>query len=432
MGDSAVLRILGCLAFGLCLFLSAGCGGSESRVTLRVANWGGAGDDSELSKEMKIIYQEFEQQNPGIKVQIEGIPGSQEYVNKMLLSFVSKTEPDVMQLDASSAAVFIENDLLEDVTSLADADPNFSWDDYWPELIKTTSRGAARYSVPLDFTPMAIYCNAKLFREAGVPLPQNGWRFDEFRRAAKKLTKKDQFGFAFSNWMPAWILFLWNSGGDVLDEKTGRASGVFDTDRNAEMISDLKNMIEVDKSAPSLSAAAALGVDLFANGQAAMMISGHWSLVGLKESDKVKFEDLHIVSIPTHYRRDLGGFLPPQTVLYQSSLAISKGSRNKEAAWKFVTYMTSASVQRRIHRTGLAVCGRKDVAAKLADSPQTKAFLELIPLGKSPWGSRIVGYDYVETEGTKMMEGVLQAGIEPKEALSQAAKRIDRYFDEAR
>lgn len=431
MGDNAVFRMVWLCCLCLLVF-AAGCTVGDDRVTLRVANWGGAGDDSELSREMKLIYQEFEQQHPDIRVQIEGIPGSQEYVNKMLLSFVSKTEPDVMQLDASSAAVFIENDLLEDVTSLAAADPSFSWDDYWPELIQTTSRGSARFSVPLDFTPMAIYCNAKHFREAGVPLPQNGWKFDDFRRAAKKLTKKDQYGFAFSNWMPGWILFLWNSGGDVLDEKTGRASGVFDSDRNAEMVSELKEMIEVDKSAPSLSAAAALGVDLFANGQAAMMISGHWSLVGLKASDKVKSEELHIVTVPTHFRRDLSGFLPPQTVLYQSSLAISKGSKNKDAAWKFVTYMTSAAVQRRIHKTGLAVCGRKDVAVELADSPQTKAFLDLIPLGKSPWGSKVVGYDYVETEGTKMMEGVLQAGIEPKSALSQAAARIDRYFDEAR
>jgi multiple sugar transport system substrate-binding protein len=432
MGDNAVLRIVGCLALGLTLVLSAGCGGGESRVTLRVANWGGAGDDSDLSKEMKLIYQEFEQKNPGIKVQIEGIPGSQEYVNKMLLSFVSKTEPDVMQLDASSAAVFIENDLLEDVTSLAAADPNFSWDDYWPELITTTSRGPARYSVPLDFTPMAIYCNAKLFREAGVSLPRNGWTFNEFREASRRLTKKDQYGFAFSNWMPGWILFLWNSGGDVLSEEAKRASGTLDSDSNAEMISDLRDMIEVDKSAPSLSAAAALGVDLFANGQAAMMLSGHWSLVGLKASDKVKFEDLHVAAPPLAYSGRLRGSISPRTVLYQSSLAISKGSKKKEEAWKFLTYMTSAAVQRRIHKTGLAVCGRKDVAAELAKSPQTKAFLELIPLGKSPWGSKVVGYDYVETEGTKMMDGVLQAGIGPKEALTQAAKRIDRYFDEAR
>ncbi len=428
MGDKAVFHLLRfCILFILAMAM-AGCRVGEKRAVLRVANWGGAGDDSELSKEMKLIYQEFEKQNPGIKVQIEGIPGAQEYVNKMLLSFVSKTEPDIMQLDASSAAVFIDNDLLEDMTSLGAKDPNFSWDDYWPELIETTSRGKARYAVPLDFTPMAVYCNAKLFREAGVPLPEQGWTFDQFRETAKKLTKKDQYGFAFSNWMPGWVLFLWNGGGDVLDEETKRAGGVFDSDLNAGTVAQLREMIEKDKSAPSLSAAAALGVDLFANGQAAMMLSGHWSLVTLKASDKIQVEDLHIAPPPV----GSSNMPAPRTVLYQSGLAISRGSRNKEAAWKFVTYMTSAAVQRRIQKTGLAVCGRKDVAAELADSPQTKAFLNLIPLGKSPWGSKVVGYDFVETEGTKMMEGVLQAGIAPKEALSQAAKRIDRYFDEAR
>lgn len=413
------------LGLGAAAWALLGCGMTERQVTIRVANWGGAGDDSDLSKTTKEVYREFERRNPGIKIQVEGIPGAQEYVNKMLLSFVSKSEPDIMQLDASSAAVFIDNGVLQDLTELAANDPEFKWHDYWPEVIKTAERGSARYAVPLDFTPMAMYVNAAVFREAGVPLPPKTWTTKQFQEVSKKLTGKDRFGYAFSNWMPGWILWLWNRGGEVIDGETSRTTGVFDSPQNAETAAWIKEMIEVDKSAPSLSAAAALGVDLFANGQAGMTISGHWNLVGLQAAKKVKMEDILIYPLPTDMDR-------PQTVLYQSGLAISRGSKNKEAAWEFVKYMTSAEVQRRIQSTGLAVCARKDVAEELAGSPQTKSFLELIPGGRAPWGSRIVGYDYVEIEGTKMMDGVLQAGIDPQKALTDSAKKIDRYFEEAR
>lgn len=402
---------------------SSSCLPGSGKQVLRVANWGGAGDDTDFARTIREALKDFEEQNPDVEIQIEGIPGAGEYVRKMLLSFVAGTEPDVMTLDGSSAAVFIENGVLMDLTPLMDSDPAFSPDAYWPNVMNLARRGEKLYSVPLDFTPMVMYCNARLFREAGVPLPTDGWTFEEFRETARRLTKNGRYGFSFSNWMPGWIMWLWNNGGDVFPPEGGRSSGVLDSDQNAAAVAMIRDLVEKDKSAPSLSAAAALGVDPFANGDAAMTISGHWSLVGFGAAKNLKLEDLHVVSLPTNIGAS-------KTVIYQAGLAIGKNTKNRDLAWRFVKHMTSRAVQRKINRTGIAISARKDVSIENSKGPLKEAFLRIIPSGRPPWGARIEGYDFVESEGKKMMEAVLQGGVEPKSALAEMARRVDRQLEQ--
>ena len=57
----------------------------------------------------------------------------------------------------------------------------------------------------------------QLFDEAGVPYPNPNWNHAEFLETAKALTKNGKHGFVFTTWMPGWIMWLWNSGGDVFE-----------------------------------------------------------------------------------------------------------------------------------------------------------------------------------------------------------------------
>ncbi|MFY9234458.1 MAG: extracellular solute-binding protein, partial [Fimbriimonadaceae bacterium] len=205
------------------ILLQPGCqylpGDEPGKIIIRLATWGGAEDtDSDFNQTIRGLWREFERENPGVVIREEKIPGSKEYVSKMLLSFVAGTEPDIMSLDASSAAIFIENGVLKDLRPLIDKDPEFKLDDYYENAVKIASRGEKVYAIPGDFTPMVVYYNRKLFDEAGVPYPRDNWTYDDFIEKAKKLTipEKQQWGFKFDNWMPGWIVWLWNTGGDVL------------------------------------------------------------------------------------------------------------------------------------------------------------------------------------------------------------------------
>lgn len=413
-----VAHRLAALAAILALLISlAGCR-SGGETVLRVAGWGAAGDDSEYVRLEEEIFREFERLNPGVRIQQENTPGSQEYVRKILLSFVARAEPDVLRLDASSAAVFINNGVLLD---LAAHDPRFDWGQFFPNVVDIARRGEAVYAVPVDFTPMVMYFNRSLFREAGVAEPEPGWTWEDFLAKAKALTTKDQYGFTFSNWMPGWITWVWSNGGDVLD-----AQGSPKADpRAAEALGFLRDLVNEHQVAPSLSQMAAEGASLFPNRRAAMEISGHWNLVGLASAPKVRPEDIGVAPLPVARRG-----MAPVTVLYESGWAIGRSSPRKELAWKFIQFYTSAASQRKLQRTGIGVCARKDVAQERAATPLSRTFLSIIPSGRMPWGAQVEDYAFVEAEGQKMMDGILKSGREPQKALREFAEKVRRSREE--
>jgi len=404
-----------------------GCAPSDQpeTVVLRISNWSGAGDDSDFERTVRRIYEDFERRHPGVDVRVEGIPDG--YVSKVILSFVAGTEPDVMLLDASSAAIFIDNGVLADLTQFIDGDDSFRITDFFENVVDIARRGDKVYAIPNDFTPMVVYYNKRLFDEAGLPYPQPGWNFREFQRTAKSLSiPGKQYGFAFANWMPGWIMWLWNNGGDATDGR--RARGVLDSPQNVETIQFLRDMIKVDGSAPSLGEAAALGVDLFANGQAAMTVSGHWALIGYANAPKgpdgkpaITWEDLGVVEMPTELSKSV-------TVMYESGYAIGRNSKHKQLAWEFIKYFTSYEVQRKYNESGIAVCARKDVAKERASDPLEAQFLPIIPSARPPHGASVEGYEIVEKVGKNALDSILNNDVPVAQALKKAAERIDQEF----
>ncbi len=441
--------------FLLPLLAIIGCAGADRNV-VRMADWSGAGDDSEFNRLVQSVYDDFEAENPGVDLRIEGTPEMQAYVTKMLLGHVAGTAPDVMRLDASSAAVFINNGVLLDLSEYIAGDPEFDIGDYFPNVVDITRRGGAVYGIPIGFTPMVLYYNKDLFDAAGVAYPDATWTYAEFLEAAKRLTTKDVYGFEFTNWMAMWILFLWNNGGDVLLPDGSRAAGAFDSQQCLEAVQFLHDLVNVHKVAPTKSQTAALGVNLFAQGKAAMKIVGHWELVDYtKDTATVKVDRIGVAPPPTNLDR-------PVTVMYESGLAIMKNCKNPDLAWELVKYLCSYRVQSRYNSTGIEVSALRRIAQEAAmtrsvvsySGPQAKpggqiesppklfhkgleirrvvppgleqAFLQIVPLARGPWGARVERYNLVEPIGEKMMDRVLNQGVSPATALKDAAREIDR------
>jgi multiple sugar transport system substrate-binding protein len=420
---------------GVALAPLFGCGRVLSgKPVLRVANWSGVADESDYQQKIREVYARFEKDFE-CELQIEGIPDPQEYARKMLLNYVAGSQPDVMQLDASSSAAFIDNGILRDLTPYVEQDQEFTFDDFWPNVVDIARRGGGSsragletrtttgvYAVPLGFTPMVLYYNRSLFVANGGPgVPTDGMTFDHFLEVAKYATLQGQYGFKFISWMPGWIMWLWNNGGEVLSPDGMRATGFLDSDQNVEAITFLRDLVSKHKVAPSLSQASAAGVDPFTDGTSAMEVSGHWAMVGYAKAPKLNLEEIGVVSLPTNTGTS-------QTVMYESGLSIGKHCKHPDLAWEFVKYMTSASVQRTYNSTGIEICARKDIAAENGTTEREKKFLEIVPSARGPWGARVQGYDFVEAEGQAMMDNILKVGAEVRPALEQMARRVDAFF----
>lgn len=406
----------------ICLLSNSACdrSGPSRDMVLRVANWGGPSVDKKFLEMEREIREGFEARHPGVRVQIENIPGEGQYLPKLLMMFVAGKAPDVIHLDASSAAVFVVNDLVADLAPLIDADPEFDLNDYYESVVDIARRDDRLYGIPLDFTPLVMYYNKRLFDRAGVAYPRDGWTFDEFLDAARTLTvfepgatSPSQYGLNFRNWMPGWIPWIWLNGGDVLSPDGRHAEGHFNSEATREAIRFLVKLIQEYRVAPSLSESAAMGVDLFRAERAAMEIAGHWMIIDYR-ADKL---DFGVVSLPTNIGR-------PATVIYEAGLAINKQSKRRDLAWEYIKYMTGVEVQKKRVASGLAISANKHVARHYAGDPVEDAFLAAIEHARGPWGARVEAYAMVEDLGQEMVDDIL-FGTPVDEAIDRTARLIE-------
>jgi len=408
------------------LVLIAGCGDEESdaTVTLRVANWGSPAVVSDFLQLERQLIREFESAHPGVRVRVEQVPGWGQYAPKVLMMHASDSIPDVLHLDASSGAVFIDNGVVQDVMPFAERDTAFKLDDYFEEVLTLLRRGERLYGVPLDFTPMMMFYNRTLFDQARVPYPKPGWTWDDFLKKARRLTVQPpgaksptQFGMFFENVMPFWILWLWTGGGDVLDPTGTRASGQLDGPESIAAMQFLIDLMFKHHVAPTPRETKAAGVDLFRTGRAAMDIKGHWMMIDYRAEGI----DFGVAPLPVKEG------VPRKTVVYASGLAISTKARHPDLAWEYIKFITSRDIQVRRVSSGLAISGNKRAAETFAGYAVEDAFLAEVPYARPPWGASVEAYPFIEELGREMMEDLLHGeGRSPlQEEMRRTAKLID-------
>ena len=409
--------------------LLPGCAGrSESgeiggNVVLHAADWGGASADPRMNRIQHEIEEEWKRTHPNIEIRIEHIPGSSEYVSKLLTDFVAGTEPDLVSLDDASAAVFINNNTLLDLAPLAKQD-HLDLSIYYPNVLDIARRGSHLYALPADFTPMVMYYNKRAFDRAKLPYPRDGWTWNDFQADCRRLTAWPtgaphplQYGFLAENWMPGWIPWIWQNGGDVLSPDGQRAEGYFDGPASVGAVEFFSGLVK-RHLAPSVSEKQALGADPFQAGQVAMEVSGHWNLVGLKASETISMRDVGVVGLPRNIKRE--------TVIYESGYSITRRCRHPREAWEWVKFMSGPFVQRKKAEMGIGISANRSIAEQRRRlDPLEPVFLDNVQYGRAPWGTRVEGYDLVEDIGKEMMDEVLIGGVTAPKALHAAAVRID-------
>lgn len=153
------------------------------------------------------LIAKFEAANPDIKIAAENIPwgGGNDYYTRLFASVVAGNAPDCAMVKLNNQARLMEMQALEPIEKMVaswDARSDIS-DSIWS--VNKASDGH-QYYLPLQYVVIYLYYRVDLFEAAGLKPPTT---FDEFRAAAKMLTKDGIFGFGmrgggggFDNWGP--------------------------------------------------------------------------------------------------------------------------------------------------------------------------------------------------------------------------------------
>lgn len=209
-------------------------------------------------------------------------------------------------------------------------------DDFLKQAVASTKYEDKTYAVPQVIDSMGIFYNKKLLKEAGC---RGARQPDDLKTAAKKIKDKTgKTGLYLRGDDPYYFLsFLYGEGGDLVDAYS--KSITVDQPEGVKAFKAVKALVDDGTAKTDASDGWENMMQSFKGGDVAMMINGPWAvadtLTGKEFTDK---DNLGIAPVPASSAAQgapQGGH----------NLAVYAGSKNLDASYAFVEYMTSVDSQ---------------------------------------------------------------------------------------
>ena len=318
---------------------SSGGGGGDTTLTYWASNQGTSLDND---KEVLTPVLEKFTQDTGIKVNLEVI-GWNDLQTRIQTAITSGQAPDVVNIGNTWAASLQATDAFlpfdgDAMTAIGGKDK------FVPTALATGGKeGTDPTSVPLYGLAYGLYYNKAMFAEAGLQPPKT---WEEMVAAAQKLTvpAKKQWGMALaagSYTENVHFAFI-NGAQNEADWFDSDGKPTFTSDGNVQGVLRYLDLMQKDKVANPSNAQYDNGtksVNDFATKKVAMVINQNnadYSIV----ANGMKAGEYGVVPFPA----PAGGQQVASHVA-GINLSIFKNTKNKDAALKFVKYMTDPETQ---------------------------------------------------------------------------------------
>ncbi|MEW1887883.1 extracellular solute-binding protein [Streptomyces sp. NPDC048567] len=312
-------------------------GGSKSSGELSgTVTWWDTSTAGSEDKVFKKIAEGFEKLHPKVDVKYVNVPFGDAQNKFKNAAQAGSGAPDVIRSEVAWTPEFADLGYLAPL----DGTPALQKEsDFLKQAAASTKYNGKTYAVPQVIDSMGIFYNKKMFKAAGVEVPTT---IDELKTVSKKIkAKTGKTGFYLRGDDAYWFLsFLYGEGGDMVNaaDKTvtiDDAAGV----KAMKVVKDL-----VDSGAAKTDATD--GWDnmqaSFKNGDVAMMINGPWAVAdtytGKEFQDKANLGVAPVPSGSAAQGAPQGGH----------NLAVYAGSKNLDASYAFVDYMTSVKTQAQV------------------------------------------------------------------------------------
>jgi multiple sugar transport system substrate-binding protein len=380
------------------------------KVTVRLSGW--ASSPAETALLESLLYK-FSVENPDIIVKYEPITG--DYKQALLTAIASGTEPDVFYMDIFWWQELAKNEVLLPLDDLM-AGTGTKKEDFIPALLDAFTFDGKIYGIPKDFNSLGLFYNKDMFAAAGLDEPTDDWTWDDLTAAAEKLSDpaNNVFGFGVPADPGRFPVFAFQNGGSIMtDDFSDTTLDADQTVAAAQFYSDFR----ANKSGalPSDVGEGWQGT-VFGKGQFAMVYEGGWLIPYLRD----QFPN-------TKY----GVVLPPAgpggegNLIFTVAWGISANTKNAEASWKVVDFLTNETSQKQVLESGFALPSR--IALKDSDYLKNNAAAAAIFRGSLEgarpffWGA--VGSD-VNDQMSKALEKIYKENAAAKDAFSEAAQNV--------
>lgn len=387
-----------------------GTSGKDSNV-LSLAVWGSSPTETNALEE---TVKSFEQKT-GIDVKIEVIQDN--FQDTLTARFAAKNAPDVFYLESYVAPRFIASGVLDDLSDKVNNQEDF----YQPLLDGFRDKEGKLYGVPKDYSTLATYVNVDLIEKAGYSVKDIPTDWDGLLKFAKELQgklDKGQAAMIFDATMARHLSAILATGLNPVKD-----NGYADFTSNKATLDYLQSIVDGQDEGYLLNPTIDLGIDsagaAFGTGKAAIMIEGNWVLSALKQDySNVKYD---VLPVPTVNGKN-------QTMTFNVGYAVSKGSKNKENAVKFINYMTGEGQKQWSELSG-TLPTRESVAdeLKLNDNKDLKAHVTGAEYG-TVWASGET-LPIISSSFDNHFQAALNGDVTVKEAMKAAEEEANAEID---
>ncbi len=386
------------------------------------------------------LIAKFEEEHPDIKIKAQYIPTGDALIQKLITAVQSNSAPDISWLHSDYFEDLVGADAIYKMDDFINGENGISQeeiDDIYPALIQYSKWRGTLYSLPMEATNIALLYNKEMFRKAGLSGPPSNW--DELYEYSKKLTVdnngdgiNDQTGFFVpifpaagprGGWMVwQWMPFLWQAGGDYINEEQtavlyNSEAGVAALEIWQKLYRDLK--LETFTSDFDV---------VFASNRLAMALDGSWSLPNYK--NLLKNVDWAFAPLPA-------GPDKQATIVGGEYLSIFKQCEDPDAAWKFLKWIIRPDIQAfwsmksgylPIRHEALNV---PEFQKYLEENPNLKVFVDQMEFG---YAMKQIDYGALEIN-RHVAEAIEKATIgkqDAQKALNESAKKSNDILKRAK
>ncbi|THE11915.1 sugar ABC transporter substrate-binding protein [Bacillus timonensis] len=299
---------------------------SDKQVELTFMMWGSEAHQEVYNK----LIAKFNETHPNIKVKMESVPFP-DYQQKITVLAAGRELPDVGWVAERMVPQFMENDLLEDVSSFKD-DAEYNMDDFFPSTLDLFKKDDQLLGIPFSTPPMVMFYNEDLFVDAGEKTPNEHaeagtWTWEQFEKSAKAISADGVYGANFFRDWNTWIALLshtWANGGDLFNKD--QTEFTWNSSQGVETLKMLERMMFEDASHPKAGEQVS-----FESGKIGMFFDVYSYVSAARNVQDFKWDIAPLPEGPE-------GRFP---MLGQAGYGLFKGSKHPEEAKELLKFFTS-------------------------------------------------------------------------------------------
>ena len=360
------------------LSVAAACDDGQDKVTRITVMVSG---DPEEIEAYRAVITAFNRSQTGIDAELLPFADRDDLIVRLSTSIAGGEPPDLFLMNYRYYGQFATRDALEPVDTYLEGSEASSAGDFFGTAMKPFQWQGRQVCLPQNVSSLVVYYNADRFAEAGLPLPAEGWTWDDMVRSARALTRDDDgdgttdvYGLGVDTEIIRLAPLIWSNGGSLVDDEAAPTRFDFDAPAVTAMqrFIDLRSLHEVT---PTDEEAESEDLETrFLNDRLGMLMESRRVVPTLRTISSFGWD---VAPFP--------GMRERVSVLHSDAYCITAGSDAKDASWRFIEFALGPEGQRITAEAGRTVPSLRSVADSdafldpAALPSHSEVFLDQIP-----------------------------------------------------